>query len=345
MRPAGSIKYQDHLPHYRQAQRFRRRHHIDIRRQTLNTWTHATARHLAPIDQAIRVEILQADKLQIDETPIDYLDPGHGSTREGRLWAYRDIARGICYFDWHAGRSTHCLLHFLGYDEQTNTIDYQGDIQSDGYAVYDAVATKYGLRHAGCLTHARRKFTDIGATAPEVTIPILLYIQRIYHIEKQTRQSAAPDACRELIRRSRSRPIAEQLHRFLIEASQQHLPSSDIAKAINYTLNQWHKIIICFEDGALELDTNLVENMIRPTKLGMKNWMFFGSLEAGTNNALIYTLLANCHAQELDPEDYLIEVLKRLPHDATVEQAAALTPSRIAAERRAKNEIEADQIA
>ena len=85
--------------------------------------------------------------------------------------------------------------------------------------------------------------------------------------------------------------------------------------------------------------------MIRPTKLGMKNWMFFGSLEAGTNNALIYTLLANCHAQELDPEDYLIEVLKRLPHDATVEQAAALTPSRIAAERRAKNEIEADQIA
>ena len=78
--------------------------------------------------------------------------------------------------------------------------------------------------------------------------------------------------------------------------------------------------------------------MIRPTKLGMKNWIFFGSLEAGENNALIYTLLANCRAQDLDPEDYLVEVLKRLPHDATPEQAAALTPAPIAAECRAKAE-------
>ena len=78
--------------------------------------------------------------------------------------------------------------------------------------------------------------------------------------------------------------------------------------------------------------------MIRPTKLGMKNWMFFGSLEAGENNALIYTLLANCRAQSLDPEDYLTEVLRRLPQDPTPEQAAALTPARIAAERRAREE-------
>jgi transposase len=159
----------------------------------------------------------------------------------------------------------------------------------------------------------------------------LLYIQRIYHIEKQTRQTEAPPACRELIRRARRRPIAEELHRFVLAERQRHLPGSDVAQAINYTLNQWHKLLVCFEDGALELDTNLVENMIRPTKLGMKNWMFFGSLEAGTNNALIYTPLANCRAQSIDPEDYLIEVLKRLPHEATREEAAALTPARLAA--------------
>jgi hypothetical protein len=54
---------------------------------------------------------------------------------------------------------------------------------------------------------------------------------------------------------------------------------------------------------------------------------FFGSLEAGANNALFYTLLANCRAQGLDPETYLIDVIKRLAHDATTEQAAALTPA------------------
>jgi hypothetical protein len=87
----------------------------------------------------------------------------------------------------------------------------------------------------------------------------------------------------------------------------------------------------------------LVENMIHPTKLGMKNWMFFGSVETGTNNALIYTLLAKCRARALDPEDYLVEVIKRLPPGTTPEQAAALTPARIAAERRAK--AKAEQVA
>ncbi len=332
--------YQDHLPHYRQSQRFRRRHGADIGRQTLNTWTHATARHLAPVNQAIKAEILQATDLEIDETPIDYQDPGHGSVREGRLWAYRDPVAGTCYFDWHAGRGAKCLLEMLGYDEVTNTIAYEGTIHTDGYGVYDAVASKFGLRHGCCLAHARRKFTDLGPAAPEVTLPVFLFIQRIYQIEKQTRQSAAPPACRELIRRARSLPVARELHHFVLGHYKTQRPASNVGQALGYTLNQWPKILHCLSQGVLEIDTNLVENMIRPTKLGMKNWMFFGSLEAGTNNALIYTLLANCRAQNLDPEDYLVEVIKRLPHDATPEQAAALTPARIAAERRTKAEAE-----
>ena len=327
-------KYQDHLPHYRQSQRFRRRHDIDIGRQTLNTWTHATARHLAPIDRAIRAEILQASELEIDETPIDYQDPGHGSVREGRLWAYRNPITGTCCFDWHAGRGADCLLQMLGYDEATNTIAFQGTIHTDGYVVYDTVAVKFGLRHGGCLAHARRKFTDLGKASPEITVPILLYIQRIYLIEKQTRKTGAPHACRELIRRSRVLPIAHELHQFVLEQYLIRRPASDVGPVLGYFLNQWPKILHCLSQGVLEIDTNLVENMIRPTKLGMKNWMFFGSLEAGTNNALFYTLLANCRAQGLDPETYLIEVIKRLPHDATTEQAAELTPARIATERR-----------
>jgi transposase len=327
-------KYQDHLPHYRQSQRFRRRHGADIGRQTLNTWTHATARHLGPIDRAIRAELQRADQLEIDETPIDYQSPGHGSVREGRLWAYRDPVARTCYFDWHPGRGADCLLEMLGYDESTNTIAFTGTIHTDGYTVYDAVAAKHGLRHAGCLAHIRRKFTDLGKATPEVTLPVLRFIQRLYQIEKQTRRTAAPPACRELIRRARSRPIADELHRFILDPLKTHLPASNVGQALGYTLNQWPKFLHCLEQGVLEIDTNLVENMIRPTKLGLKNWMFFGSLEAGTNNALIYTLLANCRAHDLDPEDYLVEVIKRLPPNATPEQAAALTPDRIAAERR-----------
>jgi transposase len=327
-------KYHDHLPHYRQSQRFRRRHHIHIGRQTLNTWTHATARHLGPIDRAIRAELLQASQLEIDEPPIDYQSPGHGTVRQGRLWAYRDPVARTCYLDWHPGRGTHCLLDMLGYDAVTHTIAWQGTIHTDGYTVYDAVAAKHGLRHAGCLAHIRRKFTDLGNASPEVVVPILHHIQRLYQIEKQTRQTAAPPACRELIRRALSRPIADELHHFILAHLKTHLPASNVGQALSYTLHQWPKFLHCLEQGVLEIDTNLVENMIRPTKLGMKNWMFFGSLEAGANNALIYTLLANCRAHDLDPEAYLVEVIRRLPQNATVEEAEFLTPARIAAERR-----------
>lgn len=164
--------------------------------------------------------------------------------------------------------------------------------------------------------------------------PANQHIQRLYQIETQTRRIAAPPACRELIRRARSRPIADELNCFILAHHKNHLPASNVGQALNYTLHQWPKFLHCIEQGFLEIDTNLVENMIRPTKLGMKNWMLFGSLEAGTNNAFIYTLLANCRAHDLDPEAYIVEVFKRLPHNATGEKAAFLTPARIAAERR-----------
>jgi hypothetical protein len=64
---------------------------------------------------------------------------------------------------------------------------YQDVMHTDGYTVYDIVAAKHGLRHAGCLSHTRRKFTDLGKAAHGVTVPILLYLQRIYHTREKTR--------------------------------------------------------------------------------------------------------------------------------------------------------------
>ena len=330
-------KFVDHLPHYRQSSRFRRRSGVDIGRQTLNAWAHDTATHLTPIGRAIKAEVLQATELQVDETPIEYLKPGHGSTKQGYLWIYNDPQGGTCYYDWHSGRGHDCLLDFLGYDEETDTIGYAGYIQCDGFSAYSALAARFMTIHlAGCLAHIRRKFVEARDQAPEITLPILLLIQRIYLIEKETRKTGAPPACRELIRRSRSRPIADELQRLIVQARMSQLPHGPLGEALTYAINQWDKFIVCLENGRLEIDNNLAENKVRPAKVGAKNFLFFGSLEAGVNNALLYTLMANCKIQGLDPEMYLTEVIKRLPHNATVEQAAELTPARFAAALRAE---------
>ena len=330
-------KFEDHLPHNRQSNRFRRRHEIDIGRQTINSWNHSFADHLAPLGKAIKAEVLQATELQVDETPIEYLKPGHGSTKLGYLWIYNDPQGGTCYYDWHAGRGHNCLLDFLGYDELTETIDYAGTIQCDGFSAYSALAARFTtIRLAACFAHVRRKFVEAMDQAPEITLPILQLIQRIYLIEIQTRKTAAPPACRELIRRSLSRPIADELHGLIVKARSTQLPHGLLGEALTYAINQWDKFIVCLENGRLEIDNNLAENKIRPAKLGARNWMFFGSLEAGVNNALFYTLMANCKTQGLNPEIYLTEVIKRLPHNASTAQAAELTPARFAAARRAE---------
>jgi hypothetical protein len=109
-----------------------------------------------------------------------------------------------------------------------------------------------------------------------------------------------------------------------------------LGEALTYALGQWDKITAILSSGDLPIDNNAVENIVRPIKVGHNNWLFFGSFEAGKNNALLYTLMANCKKQDIDPEAYLVEVFRRLPHDATVADAAKLTPAAIAAEWRAQ---------
>lgn len=75
----------------------------------------------------------------------------------------------------------------------------------------------------------------------------------------------------------------------------------------------------------MELDNNLVENAIRPTAIGKKNWLFFGSEEAGERSAVIYTLVANCRMHGVEPCAYLKDVLERLP-TATNQTVTQLTP-------------------
>jgi hypothetical protein len=56
-----------------------------------------------------------------------------------------------------------------------------------------------------------------------------------------------------------------------------------------------------------------VENAIRPTALGKKNWLFVGEANAGERSAIIYTIIESCRRRGLDPYAYLREVLTRLP--------------------------------
>jgi transposase len=73
-------------------------------------------------------------------------------------------------------------------------------------------------------------------------------------------------------------------------------------------------LLLFLDDGRLEIDNNLIENAIRPTAIGKKNWRFIGEAEAGQRGAILYTIIESCRSRGIDPHAYLRDVLTRLPH-------------------------------
>ena len=91
------------------------------------------------------------------------------------------------------------------------------------------------------------------------------------------------------------------------------LPQSTMGKAIHYTLDQWESLEVYLQDPLIEIDNNLVENAIRPTALGKKNWLFYGNANAGERGAVLYSIIESCRRHGVEPYSYLRDVLTRLP--------------------------------
>lgn len=318
-------KYCDHLPHYRQAVMWKRELDIQLNRQTLNQWTHAIAEHLKGVAEAIGRELRLSEVLQLDETPIDYLSPGAGKAKKGYYWVMRNPETKAVYYHWETTRGKDGLKRTLGWGQTSNTIDFRGTIQCDGYGVYTSLQKELaGLKMGGCLAHIRRKFLRDGSIRTlSWSAEWLSKVQILYRIERELKESQAPPDERRKIRQKRSKPIVTQLKATLVEQKPNYRPKSAIGEAIRYALSQWSCFERYLEDGKLEIDNNGVENAIRPTKLGAKNHLFIGSAEAGTNSAVLYTLVENCRALGLNPRDYLIWAINGLQ----AKPAEKLTPA------------------
>ena len=332
-------KHCDHLPHYRQSQRFFREQAAEISHKTITAWVAHTARHLAPIAESIRGELLQSEQLQIDETPMHYLSPGAGKALTGYIWVMRDPLTGATYYHWNARRNTQALMELLGYDQTTGKLSFNGTIQCDGYICYQTLSNAYeSIKLAACMAHIRRKFLDDKSLRLEAWIHYLLRaIKTLYRIERRLKNTSAPPDQIERTRQRYSKPIATKIKSLLQKHQPEQRPSSSCGKAIDYALGQWEQWQSYLTDGHIPIDNNGVENAIRPCKLGLKNYLFFGSLEAGVGNTVLYTLIENCKAANIHLRSYLVYVIEAL-HTVP---ASELTPAKVAAKWQASESTQA----
>lgn len=321
-------KFADALPFYRQQAQFKRIG-IEIPRSTMSAWCIYVAEACNPLIALLTKNIRSGPLINMDETPLQVLkELGRKNTTKSFIWVFRggDPQRPSIVFKYDPSRSKKVPEDFVG-------DTYQGYIQTDGYAGYDALGQREGIIHLGCLIHVRRKFMDILKAVKKTskikgstTQKALSLIREIYRLEKQAQdEKMSNDQIRDL-RMEKAVPVLDKFKKLLDETISQTPPSGLLHKAIAYALGQWDRLVRYTENGMLRPDNNLTENVIRPVALGRKNWLFAGSPRGARAGMVFFSLISTAKANGLDAYTYLRHVFEMLPEAILEDNYKKLLP-------------------
>jgi hypothetical protein len=327
-------KYADALPLYRQ-QGMLARIGIDVSRATLAAWMIKVGELVQPLINLMREELLECGFVQCDESRYQVLkEPGKPAESLSYIWVQRAQADGhlLILYEYDRSRSAEVPKRLFE--------GYEGVLQTDGYEGYGAIGREPGIIHVGCWAHARRKFTDalkVGgknrkkgakrSTKQSKAEAGLRFIQKLYAIERQVKDASPEERYR--VRQDRSLPIVADLREWLDVSLGAVVPQSLTGKALAYLNGQWPKLVRVFDHGEVPLDTNLVENAVRPFAIGRKNWLFADTVHGAEASANLYSLIETAKANDLEPWAYLERVFDQIPGAETIDDFDALLPHRI----------------
>jgi transposase len=311
-------KYQYHLPYYRQHQRLAAAG-VHVGRSTLTSLTQRTTDLLMPIYTALQDSILESQVLAMDETPIRAGRKSKGKMKRGYFWpVYGDQDEII--FPFSPSRGPELVEQLLK--------EYCGVLLTDGYSVYERFAKRFDeVVHAQCWSHTRRKFTEAEAIEPDKAGAILDLIKKLYEHEKVIRERGLTDERKQLYRATHCKPVVDEVFLKLEASENEHLllPTSPYTKAVGYARDREEALRVFLEYPDVAVDTNHVENEIRPIAVGRKNWLFNWTEAGAHDTGVIQSLLATCRLQGVNPYTYLVDVLQRISSHP-VWLVAQLTP-------------------
>jgi hypothetical protein len=203
--------------------------------------------------------------------------------------------------------------------------NYKGYLQTDGYQVYDDFDDEPGITQLNCMAHARRKFSEALPNDKDRAGYALGEIQKLYAIERHITDHALTGKDKLRYRKENAVPLLEQLGIWIQKTYTEVLPASAIGKALFYSLTRWDKLSLYATSDILNIDNNPVENSIRPVAIGRKNYLFAGSHAAAQRAAMFYSLLATCKNHQINPYNWLHDVLNRI-HTHSINRIQELLP-------------------
>ena len=303
-------KYCDHLPLYRQLQRFKREG-IDIAPATMDHWVKLGMQRLELLYEYQKSIVLKRNYLQVDETTIKVLDHDNkkGRTHLGYFWSYHDPLGAQAFFSYEPGRG--------GKYPTTMLKEFNGYLQTDGYAGYEGLAQREGIIHLACWAHVRRKFEESLSYDKALAETAMALIQELYTVERQARENGLDGDQTKELRLKEALPKYNLMGKWVSANMSKVLPKSPIGMAFRYAFERWDELGHYMYDGNLQIDraadrNNLVENQIRPISLGRKNFLFAGSHEGARRAAVMYTFMAQCKKNTINPHQWLKNVFENI---------------------------------
>jgi len=306
-----TAKFCDAIPFYRQSKMFGRID-IDISRATMCNWMMNTYETMSLFFELMKETLKSGEFIRMDETTVQVLhEDNRAPDSKSYMWVaigYPVRGRTLVLYEYHPTRAGYVPMNFLD--------GFNGHLQTDGYAAYEAPAVKYGLVHCGCFAHARREFHK--AYNPKNknsrAYKALMIIRKIYEIESDLRGKNLSDDEFVKKRRKAVTPVLDELHAFLIQTKEIVTPSSLVGEAVNYTLNEWSKLIRYLDLACMTPDNNEIERSIKSFVIGRKNWMFSNTPRGAHASAGMYSLIESAKANSLDPYLYLRFLFTKFPY-------------------------------
>ena len=300
----GTAKFNWHQPLYRQEQIYRAQS-MPIARSTMCRLLKDGADILEHIVHRMHKRVLQSRFIQSDTTSMPMLKKGLGKTHRGTIWIIRgDENNPFNVYDFtETGEAKH-IKRLLS--------EFKGFLLTDGAAVFNVVI-EGGATAANCWAHAYRYFEDAKDSEPEVAGCAMAIIKGLFDIERVAAQLTEEE--RLQLRQKLTKPRLVEFHQWLVDQTHmsEFLPKSKFGEAVNYCLNRWAALSVFADRAFLLADNNHSENGLRPAVLGRRNFLFVGSVEGGRTAAIWMSIVQTCRRLNIDPFEYIKDVLEKLP--------------------------------
>jgi len=299
-------KYMYHLPFHRQLAMFKLEG-IKIPASTVNDWFVGCGDLLRALYYRLKEIVLESDYIQVDESTVPVINNEKHRAVKAYLWVVRSVMKNLVFFHYDKGsRAQRVVIELLR--------DYMGAVQTDGYEAYSIYENKKGVLLLGCWAHARRKFNEALKEDQSGATYALEQISLLYGVESMADDQGLDYRRRAELRSRLAYPILLGFEKWIVSYMPKALPKGRMSQALTYTYSLFHRLSRYHLDGRYKIDNNLVENTIRPLALGRKNYMFCGNHDAAENAAIMYSLLGSCAALNVNPREWLTDVLIRIPN-------------------------------